>query len=853
MATGFDTGAALPETPTFLERKRKALEDEMPVEDECLKRQKSWSQRMAPGSCPSSWRPKQTHRVSAKNFLAYIDNQLRQSTPLPGLVFHQKNDSLDAWKDWRTWPHLRINFDLGSEQLTGVHALERLFELNVSGLADFDHGAQRSTLEVLKGTHLHDFWLLMTVSWNLLDGPDQNAYRLHQIRASNQDILERTSPRTNLVFMELCPRIAKELKDAGVELPGEQDSDFEIWQYWANFQANRAKLSRTSTNRFQALLDRAKHALTGTWSIDYFERLHLALELDMLKGKKFAERMTVRASSVAGSSKESDGQREPTKIAQIEDKTLKGVCQNAVGISIAMLSDYTHKRVVESVFYSLDHIRRWRSDMARRCKSADECLDFLVEMATTGLGAHIGEGLDVLTNKATLDLMSFTLTVTEGDLNSLLPEDEEFAALTFSLVTAGAKARCVRLLELQSWPKHMVGTLKGEAQATTILNLFKEDHDIFKELSAMPDRTKRLNAVHKRHLFHLTPNKQYIAACEEVGYGPNLHEDLRAVVTNNNKGLCSTNLVEEVVGTVKNYKEVKSSSKFRSPAVSFGRVLASKVVEKRTRFDAVQEMAGQPRPLPPDAFKGNETDWSLPFAKVQGNSQIAPFYSPSAKNRNVPGADLHMLRDAKKAGDFGLVEHAWLGKMFTSEHAFAYEHLGPTGQKQWIFPLHSFPDSSTVVLPLELHAVPGTNLQYFDVQRTSEPTFISVFKIANQTTARAAMVEVHSPYWHALSASPTVRNLPPAIRLFKVGSFKPLAKIAAEKAFWLMPRNDVADFSAYFGHPVVGATNLFETLMAAVQGILGCTADEALDFVHVRLASMASLTHHSKELDPKTD
>ena len=109
-------------------------------------------------------------------------------------------------------------------------------------------------MEVLKSVKLHEFWLLMNVSWNLVDGPDANAYRYHQIKESNRDILDKTSPRTNVSWMQLLPAIAKELNDAGVELPGERDNDLEIWDWWKDFQATRTKLARTSQNRFQAIL-----------------------------------------------------------------------------------------------------------------------------------------------------------------------------------------------------------------------------------------------------------------------------------------------------------------------------------------------------------------------------------------------------------------------------------------------------------------------------------------------------------------------------------------------------------------------------------------------------------------------
>ena len=250
--------------------------------------------------------------------------------------------------------------------------------------------------------------------------------------------------------------------------------------------------------------------------------------------------------------------------------------------------------------------------------------------------------------------------------------------------------------------------------------------------------------------------------------------------------------------------------------------------------------------LPADAFQGKEGDLSLPFGQIKGTSATPPFYSPSAKNRNTPGADLAVLRDAKALGDYKLVESAWLGKMFNSQHMFAYEHTHPSGAKQWIFPLHHFPDSAVLALPLVIHSVPVSNLHYFEVSSPSEPIMIGMFKV--NKTARACTVVAHSPYWQAVSWNVSIKALPPAIRLFKSGAFTVLPTLAAENAFWLMPRNDVADFSAYWAHPVVGASNLFETLLQAIQGLLGCSMDEALDFVHERIAAMHSLTACSKEL-----
>ena len=87
-------------------------------------------------------------------------------------------------------------------------------------------------------------------------------------------------------FQEKCKRILSELEDAGIELPGEQDADLEVWNLWCNRQGFRNKRDRVMMGRFQSCIARAEKEICW-WSMDAFEREYVALELDMLKNKKF--------------------------------------------------------------------------------------------------------------------------------------------------------------------------------------------------------------------------------------------------------------------------------------------------------------------------------------------------------------------------------------------------------------------------------------------------------------------------------------------------------------------------------------------------------------------------------------
>ena len=67
---------------------------------------------------------------------------------------------------------------------------------------------------------------------------------------------------------------------------------------------------------------------------------------------------------------------------------------------------------------------------------------------------------------------------------------------------------------------------------------------------------KKGRAVIKRHqrrnVFNTVSAQQYVEACTEVGFGPELHPDLETCIDGNFAVVCITNAVEEIVGYGKN-------------------------------------------------------------------------------------------------------------------------------------------------------------------------------------------------------------------------------------------------------------------------------------------------------------
>jgi hypothetical protein len=116
-----------------------------------------------------------------------------------------------------------------------------------------------------------------------------------------------------------------------------------------NMQKSRAAFvkigSRCNLCRFLDTSDRASDRMPHWWA-DYHERLVLSLDCDFLKGKFLEHPLTLR-SGYRNELTEAPEITHPSAL-NVADKSIRSCCQNAVLISLMMLQEETHKRLVET-------------------------------------------------------------------------------------------------------------------------------------------------------------------------------------------------------------------------------------------------------------------------------------------------------------------------------------------------------------------------------------------------------------------------------------------------------------------------------------------------------------------------
>ena len=864
---GFDDGTENMQTDARAVKRRRVSEL-MPILDaevadsnlRCL----AWAKRasLAEGS-GIPWRKKlPVFRTASKNWCADSDGQIRTSSPLSGWAhFSRSTNDEEAlqqshWEAsrWREWPHMNVGLDLGPDGLTGSSALLDKFQCNITRWPDFDHGMQRALVEALKGVYQYDLWMLMAVSWNFKHGPKDNDYRWHQLGDLSATMRKKYTPHTCALFQERLPMLKQELENLGIELPGEDPTDVEVWKVWQEREILKRKGSRMFTNRFLALIDKPKQE-TPWWTWDLFEREMLGLELGLLNKKKFSHMMALKAQDFDNGG-ESGGPL-GGKHLNIEDKTLRAFADEAICISVALLADPSNKRMVEMFLCSTKHVVEWRSHMAREMRSAETTRKWLTAQVGGGIMDSIQKGLTQLGTKNYLDLASFkTSAGTQPcDIEDCDVEcEDEFADLAWRFEQSLASARLVRLLHLFGWPHRWVGILHSNELAGQTFDDFKEDIRIYLKLGALDHATKKVDNILKRHLFQHTSNLQFRVVCAELGFGPIPDPAFVEFVTKRFSGLIATTICEEQVGCAKNAGEVKTSNKYRKPEVSMHKVLQHSFA-KRFRFEMPTADKAAPRRtvrLPDDAFRPKRSDWSLPFEQIQSCKRDPDFVSPSATNISAPVADLSMLRHADYLNDLNLIEKASMGGLFSFQHMFIMQCEVPSPddgppELAWLLAWKHLHNSSVLCCRMKKTEVPFTAppLIFFEQVIDEKPLFASIFSLSQ--IKQACKIRIRSWLWQKKHCA-FGDGIGPGVRVFQEGPCKRVEVIMAEDGWYTYSRDQLLLVANDRGVAIPSGSSVLETARLLNLGILKCSELAAVELAGQRLARLSQQNQWVKEL-----
>jgi hypothetical protein len=138
--------------------------------------------------------------------------QIRESTSLRGLVEFADSDIKKKNLAWRSWPHLSLSLDQGSDMLSMSHGLlySDAICCNITMYFDPSHGANRDFWGSVEDLKLTGFMHLAMIIMNLNHGPDESDLRYVQIRESMMRHYDLCNLRTSPIFGHLLSQMLKE-------------------------------------------------------------------------------------------------------------------------------------------------------------------------------------------------------------------------------------------------------------------------------------------------------------------------------------------------------------------------------------------------------------------------------------------------------------------------------------------------------------------------------------------------------------------------------------------------------------------------------------------------------------------
>ena len=261
------------------------------------------------------------------------------STEWDGLVRFRRDPSLKCWQNWRSWPHLVLTLDRGSDNFAAGHALlyKSQVQLNCSLMWGPSHDAWRAVLDSFTKSGLNGFVWLIMIAINLPHGPDDTDMRWAQMRKAAQQLFQLHNYRDMALFQEYSrDMMIKSLVSYGLlELDPEGDPEQVLWDYLKKQDYFARKGYKCNRNRFQSVV-RDGLALLKMWYPRLFVMEYTALEMDMLKSKKNAQKLLLQIKGA-----DTHAPAGSTKAKGVDERTLRSCAQNSLVVTVRIMSENT--------------------------------------------------------------------------------------------------------------------------------------------------------------------------------------------------------------------------------------------------------------------------------------------------------------------------------------------------------------------------------------------------------------------------------------------------------------------------------------------------------------------------------
>ena len=571
----------------------------------------------------------------------------------------------------------------------------------------------------------------------------------------------------------------------------------------------------------------------------------MTLESDMLHGKTL--RKMVLKPGRAEELPEGGHTTADTSVS-LEDRSCRSCLQNALVVSTLFLQEVSNKRRLQCFVAVSKVLRKWHGDQNKQLRSAPGGVKWIMEQVCRGgFMCHIWDLTRSVYGDGVLVECGFTVPLARGPWrgnNDMVIDDDEHADGMGQFANALAIARMKRCLHLFGWPLSWARAL-DKWKTQDVITEFLYDKQVFDSLKRCEHRLKSDELYLDRSVFQLVAVQQHLAAleCNQNKFTAEHHD----LIAEQFSGVMSTQIVEDMNGVCKNHNEVKGTAHFRRTETAWSKVINGGVVTGRHDFVSVPDLVQMSRTskLSRASFRPCGKG-SIPADDVVTQSPTVPWHSPGVDNYNVRIADLSFMGDCfRSSNKWRSLRMGWLGELFDISHKFVFK-LKKSDLTALLGGFH-FHNSSVLCLEFAIKTVPKHPLQYWlEPMYKEKPKLVSILDLLSDQVVCCSFT------WKswARQAMEYEKALPwePALRMFLKGERKPARKLAAENAFFSVPRSTMVRYASYFGISVDKQGSLMDILVSLIMGLLECSEADAVGHAHKRMLQYHEKTSWAKDI-----
>lgn len=357
---------------------------------------------------------KEKIRVSAFHWARNVDNQIKCSLGLDGLkAFVPKKED-----DWTKWRHMNVAIDQGGDGLAACNVLLSL-GCCLTIWCDFSHGSNNDVNATIKDLGLWSFWLLMLVALNVPHGPWDDDVRYAQTQESWKELKSNNTSRSSVLFQDHLPSMIEELQPLLALHDFTGPVEDKIFELTTEEPALTKKGYKRKNARFLDVL-RGLRDLLPMWSLKLCQYEHVAIELGMVTDKQ-VDKLTLSAD--AGDS--TDPRSTAPSVLTLDDKIVRGTCQNALVIACAMLGESSHRHLVSIIVNCCKPVEEWHSAQNKLLRSEKDSAKWILDQLEGDFMKHVNAILLTMQDPLVLAECGIVQRY-DGDDNCFMLQQDEF-------------------------------------------------------------------------------------------------------------------------------------------------------------------------------------------------------------------------------------------------------------------------------------------------------------------------------------------------------------------------------------------------------------------------------------------